>query len=360
MTMANEDTAATTAALAKTRGLFASPLVLVGSAVLVVVVVVGGVLWWLHARQFESTDDAFIDTHVVRIAPQLAGQVIAVLIDDNQSVEQGQPLLVINPSDAEAAVASAQAVGVQAAAEATNARAQVRVSEATLRQAGAELAAATAQATIARLDLERFQRLAALTPDAVARQQLDQAEAAANQGLAQQDAARHAVEVRTQMLAASRAQVAAADAQGRIAAAQLDTATLGLGYARISAPLAGHIAEKSVAVGSFVQPGTELLAIVPIDLWVTANFKETQLARMRPGQKVTMQIDACPGATIPGHVDSIERGAGQAFAILPAENATGNYVKVVQRVAVKILMDRVPGKCLLGPGMSVEPRVRVR
>jgi membrane fusion protein (multidrug efflux system) len=120
------------------------------------------------------------------------------------------------------------------------------------------------------------------------------------------------------------------------------------------------VAQKSVAVGDYVQPGTQLLAIVPLRVWITANFKETQLADLRVGQKVSIHVDACPRAKVDGHVDSIQEGAGQAFALLPPENATGNYVKVVQRVPVKILVDHAPKDCVLGPGMSAEPKVKVR
>jgi membrane fusion protein (multidrug efflux system) len=125
-------------------------------------------------------------------------------------------------------------------------------------------------------------------------------------------------------------------------------------------PVAGTIAQKTVAPGNYVQPGTQLMAIVPLQVWITANYKETQLDLMRVNQKVTVKVDACPHAKIEGHVDSIQRGAGQAFAILPPENATGNYVKVVQRVPVKIVIDQAPKDCPLGPGMSVQPKVKVR
>ncbi len=141
--------------------------------------------------------------------------------------------------------------------------------------------------------------------------------------------------------------------------AQIATARLNLGYAHIIAPVDGRIAQRSVAPGNYVSPGQDLMALVPRRVWVTANFKETQLALMRPGQHVAVTIDSC-GADIPGHVDSIQAGAGQAFGILPPENATGNYVKVVQRVPVKIMLDQMPKDCVLGPGMSVEPRVTVR
>jgi membrane fusion protein (multidrug efflux system) len=189
---------------------------------------------------------------------------------------------------------------------------------------------------------------------------VDQAETEARQTAAQALAAARTADQRADQIKASRAQLAAGEDQVRAAEAAVNEAGLTLGYARIVAPLDGHVAQKTVAVGAYVQPGTELLALVPTRLWVTANFKETQLALMRPGQPVEIRIDACPKERIRGHVDSVERGAGQAFGILPPENATGNYVKVVQRVPVKILFDEAPKDCLLGPGMSAEPKVRVR
>ena len=137
-------------------------------------------------------------------------------------------------------------------------------------------------------------------------------------------------------------------------------ARLNLGYAHIVAPVDGHVVQRTVALGNYVTPGQQLMAIVPLQVWVTANFKETQLAHMRAGQPVTVDVDACPDADLRGHVDSIQRGAGQAFGILPPENATGNFVKVVQRVPVKIVLDRLPHNCPLGPGMSVMPSVKVR
>ncbi len=142
--------------------------------------------------------------------------------------------------------------------------------------------------------------------------------------------------------------------------AQVREAQLSFGYARIVAPVDGHVTQRKAAVGTYVTPGQQMLAIVPLAMWVTANFKETQLAQLRPGQHAHINIDACPDTDAQGHIDSVQRGAGQAFALLPAENATGNYVKVVQRVPVKILFDKVRGDCPLGPGLSVVPEIRVR
>jgi membrane fusion protein (multidrug efflux system) len=344
----------------KKKGLLQRPLLLAIGAVLFVAIATGGLLWWLSARRFENSDDAFIDTHIVRLAPQIAGRVTEVLVDDNALVQPGQTLILIDSADAQTRVAQTEAQKAQAQTQIDNALAQIRVNEAAYRQAQADVAAATATASNAARDLARYQALQRIKPAAVAQQQFDQAQTAAAQTAAQRDSAAKAAASRLALIAASRTQVASGRAQVNAAQAELSEADINLGYNRIAAPLAGHIAQKTVAVGNYVQPGTQLMAIVPLNIWVTANFKETQLAQMRVGQHVDVRVDACPGDTITGHVDSIQRGAGQAFGILPPENATGNYVKVVQRVPVKIVLDNVPDHCPLGPGMSVEPKVRVR
>jgi membrane fusion protein (multidrug efflux system) len=342
------------------KGLLQRPILLSSLIAVVGLALIGGLLYWLQARNFEGTDDAFVDAHIVRVAPQIAGQVQRVLVDDNQAVHAGQPLVEINSADVGTRVAQAEAQKAQAEAQVESARAQIATSAAALRGARADEAAALAGADNAQRTLARYRRLLALNPGAVAPQQVDQAETEARQTAAQALAAARTADQRADQIKASRAQLAAGEDQVRAAEAAVNEAGLTLGYARIVAPLDGHVAQKTVAVGAYVQPGTELLALVPTRLWVTANFKETQLALMRPGQPVEIRIDACPKERIRGHVDSVERGAGQAFGILPPENATGNYVKVVQRVPVKILFDEAPKDCLLGPGMSAEPKVRVR
>jgi membrane fusion protein, multidrug efflux system len=300
--------------------------------IILVVLVSAGILWWLDARQYEDTDDAFIDTHIVHIAPQIAGQLTAMLVDDNQLVHRGDVIAQINPQDAQAKLTQAQAQGAQA---------QTQYEQALAGQAGA-----LAQAQNAANDLARYRSLQTTNPHAVAQQQVDQAVAADRNTRAQ--------------VASAAAQVAGAKAQIKTIEAQIATAQINLGYTQITAPVDGHVTQRNAAVGNYVTPGQDLMTIVPLQLWVTANFKETQLTLMRPGQKVTVTADACSDTPINGHVDSIQRGAGQAFGILPPENATGNYVKVVQRVPVKILLDHVSKNCTLGPGMSVEPSVKVR
>jgi membrane fusion protein (multidrug efflux system) len=310
---------------------FANPWVRIAIVIVVLLLIAGAVIWWLISRQYEDTDDAFIDTHIIHVSPQIAGQVLAVHVNDNQRVRAGQPLVDIDARTQTAQLEQTMAQRLQALTQIEQAQAQER--------------AALAQVTNTSRDLARYRTLQATTPQAVAQQQVDQAEAAERNAVAQRDQAL--------------AQIAGAKAQIKVLDAQIAAAQLNLGYARVVAPVDGHVAQRSVAPGNYISPGQELMAIVPDHLWVTANFKETQLALMRRGQYVRVIVDSCDKA-IDGHVDSIQRGAGQAFGILPPENATGNFVKVVQRVPVKIILDRVPQGCILGPGMSVEPRVTVR
>ena len=339
---------------------FRRPIVLMTAAVVVGIVVVAAIFWWLDTRQYEDTDDAFIDTHIVQVAPQIAGRVERVLVGDNQQVRRGQLLVEIDPADPRARLNQVIAQERQAETQLGQAKAQVEVSEAAYDQTAANERGAEAQAANAASDLARYTKLKAANPLAVAQQQLDTARATARNAAATLDAARRQMQGAKAQISAAKAAVAGGQASVNSMQAQVALAQLDLGYAKIVAPVDGHIAQRTVAAGNYVQSGEELMAIVPMHVWVTANFKETQLSGMRPGQPVDIAVDACPSATIHGHVNSIQRGAGQAFGILPPENATGNYVKVVQRVPVKIVIDRIPRDCILGPGMSAEPSVKVR
>ena len=318
-----------------------------------------GVAWWLDARDYESTDDAFIDAHMVRVAPQVTGRVAVVPVDDNQAVAAGQLLVKIDPAPLRAKLDQAEANQANATGLLAQARAQQVVVEANADQARAQVGVAEANATNAMAGLKRSQSL--IVKMAVSQQALDDAVAAARRTAAALIAAQKGLEAAEAQFGVTKSQIETAEAALRSAAAQAEQARLDLSYTEVTASEAGTIAHKNVSPGDYVQIGQNLIALVPNKIWITANFKETQLDLMRAGQPVEIRIDAYPGQTFHGHVDSFQRGSGPAFSLLPPENATGNFVKVVQRVPVKIVFDDPPDQGRpLGPGMSVVPRVKVR
>jgi membrane fusion protein (multidrug efflux system) len=318
-----------------------------------------GIVWWLDARDYETTDDAFIDAHMVRIAPQVAGRVALVPVDDNQAVVPGQLLLKIDPASLQAKLEQAEANQANAAGLLAQARAQQTVVLANADQARAQVGVAEANATNAKAQLRRSESLIAKM--AVSQQALDDATAAARRTAAALVAAQRGLEAAEAQFAVTASQIETAGAALKSVKAQVEQARLDLSYTEVVAPEAGTIAHKNVSPGDYVQVGQNLIALVPHKIWITANFKETQLDLMRVGQPVEIQIDAYPDKTFHGHVDGFQRGTGPAFSLLPPENATGNYVKVVQRVPVKIVFDDPPDPSRpLGPGMSAVPRVKVR
>jgi membrane fusion protein, multidrug efflux system len=334
-------------------------LVLLVAGLVIITAIIGGVIWWLDARHYESTDDAFIDTHMGRVAPQVSGRVLRVLVTDNQPVTPGQIVLEIDPADLQAKLDQAAALEAQAAAALGQAKAQLGVTGANTEEAQAQVAVAEANAANTAQQLKRDQALAA--QQVVSRQQLDNDTASARSTAANLAAAQKRLSSSQAQQAVSDAQVTAAEANLKAAAAQLEQARLNRSYVQVTALEAGRVAHINVAAGDYVQTGQTLMALVPARIWITANFKETQLDLMRPGQPVDIHVDAYPEQTFHGHVDSIQPGSGAAFSLLPPENATGNYVKVVQRVPVKIVFDDpADPERPLGPGMSVGPRVKVR
>ena len=321
--------------------------------------IAGGMQWWLQARQWESTDDAFIDAHMVMVAPQVAGRVTQVLVDDNQQVAAGQLLVELDPAYFQAQLDQAEANRAAAAGNLAQARAQQAISAANVEQTRAEVGVGEANATNAEQQLRRTQPL--VERQFASRQQLDNDVANARSTAANLVAAHKKLASAEAQLQAAASQIETAKANLKSAEAQTEQARLNLAYTRVIAPKAGHIAHKTLAVGDYVQVGQNLMALVPLNVWVTANFKETQLDHMRLGQPVEISIDSYPDKVFHGHVDSFEAGSGAAFDLLPPQNATGNYVKVVQRVPVKIVFDTRPDPHFpLGPGMSVVPSVKVR
>ncbi len=345
------------------KSLFRKPLFWIILILVVGALVIGGLIYYSHARQYESTDDAFVDSHIVRVAPQVGGTLIQVGDYDNRHVEAGRLLAVIQPNGPQAQLAQAQAGVVQAQAQVGQAQAQVGAAQAAEAQQAAAARAPLAAAVKAQQDLARYLQLQRLDPAAVSGQQLDQARSQARQTQSDASAAQRQIENAAEQVRVARRQVQVARAGIAAQRAQVAQANVTLGNLRLSAPVSGQVVNRQVNLGSYVGPGTQLMAIVPDTMWVTANFKETQLAHMRIGQGVTISVDAFPDVTFLGHVDSVQRGAGQAFALLPAQNATGNYVKVVQRVPVRITFDIKKGPnprdYNIGPGMSVVPTVKV-
>ncbi|HZZ58037.1 MAG TPA: HlyD family secretion protein [Opitutaceae bacterium] len=335
------------------------PAIVLIVVVVVIAVAITVVLVWRHSETHIYTDDAYVDVVSQQVSPQVSGRVLRVLVNDNQDVKAGQVLVEIDPSDYDARLATALASRAQAQAQLTEANAQVTVYEAQLEKARADLGTAQANATNANNDLARYRRLKAINAGAVSGQQLDAATAAAVSDTAQLNAAQKSVAAAQAQVGYARSQVAAAQAGIRSADASVREAHLNLSYTQVKARVDGRVTSKTVSPGNVVSPGTPLMAIVPRDVYITANFKETQLQHMRYGQPVTITVDAYPDMKLKGHVDSVQAATGEALSMVPAENATGNWVKIVQRVPVKIDIDNLPDdpQRRLGPGMSVEVSV---
>jgi membrane fusion protein (multidrug efflux system) len=323
----------------------------------IVAVLIGVVIWWLHARQFESTDDAFIDARTVIVSPQVAGEIVDVPVTDNQTVSAGDVLARIDPRDYRAALDEALAELAQTRASVANLDAQIAAQQANIDQAQRLVTQAQAALKYSQQQNERSQTLVKQGAGTV--QAAQQASSDLTQKQAAFSGAQASATAAERQLAVLQAQRKSALAQVDAANAKLEQGKTNLSRTTITASVDGHVANLKAARGAYAQPGQAVMAIVPLQIWITANFKETALAEMRVGQPVTIAVDAYPDKTFHGHVDSIQTGSGVAFSLLPPENATGNYVKVVQRVPVKIVFDNPPG-VVLGPGMSVVPTVKVR
>jgi membrane fusion protein (multidrug efflux system) len=306
---------------------------------------------------YESTDDAFIEGDATPIAPQVAGRVVQLLVNDNQQVKQGEVLARIDAREYQAKADQARASLEAAKGRLEQANAQYTVDEAKVEQEKANVIAAEAESKYAEADAKRYQAVGDI---AVSRSQQELADTQAKSTAAQVDAARSKEFATEAQAKLDQANIGTATAEIERDEAADRQAELELSYTEVTAPVAGFITHRTVDNGAYVQAGQNLLAVMPRQVWIVANFKETQLKHMRPGQPVEVRVDAYPQVKFQGHVDSIQAGTGARFSLLPPENATGNYVKVVERVPVKIVLDGVPGAaCVLGAGMSVEPKVRV-
>ena len=326
---------------------------------IILVLVAAITLYYIYfIAPYESTDDAFIEGHVTMVGPQVSGPVLRLLIQDNQEVREGDPLLEIDPRDYNTKLEQARADLAAARSQLEQARAQVTVDEAKAAQQVAAVTVAEAEAGRAGADLKRYE---SVESRAVSRTQLDLQKTEARSTSATVEEARQQAKAAASQVELSRANVDSAAAGVQQAEAKMAQAELNVSYTKIAAPVAGRVTQRSVEKGAYVQTGQSLLALVPTNVWVVANFKETQLARMRPGQPVTIEVDAYSKLHLKGKVDSLQSGSGAQFSLLPPENAVGNYVKVVQRVPVKIIFDEpLDPRLDIAPGMSVQPEVRVK
>ena len=328
------------------------------AAIVVIAAIVAGAEWWRVARHFESTDDAFIGARQYSIAAKVSGYVLDVPVTDNQVVEVGAPLVRIDDRDYQVALRQSQAQLKEAESSLASSVATIDAQNAQIEQAQAQIKVATAALTYAEQESVRFSTLAKHGNASTERAEQTSSDLVQKRaGLA---AAKAAADVAQKQLGVLEAQRAGAEANVAQAKAAVAQAELNVSHATVFAAQRGRVVQLSAAKGQLAQVGQALMMFVPDHLWVIANFKETQITNMRPGQPVDVVIDAYPDRKFHGHVESIQPGSGTAFSLLPAENATGNFVKVTQRIPVKIALDDVPDDIALGPGMSVYPEVRVR
>jgi membrane fusion protein, multidrug efflux system len=317
-----------------------------------------GYLYWNYTSQFEDTEDAYIAARQFAIAPEVSGYLTAVPVTDNEHVNAGQVIARIDDRTYRAALAQAEAQVAADQANIKNVDAQMSVQQAQIAADQAQLDQAQAALVFAQQQAARYQYLAK-TQLAGSVQNAQQYTSQFRQQQAAVDSAEATLKLGRHQIEALKAQRNSAVASLAQANAQRDQAQINLGYTSVTADQPGRVVQLSAAFGQYAQPGANLSMFVPDDVWIWANFKETQLDQMRPGQPVTIDVDAYPERGIRGRVASVQPGSGTAFSLLPAQNATGNWVKIVQRVPVKVVMDNPPSDVALGPGMSVETSVRV-
>ena len=303
-----------------------------------VILVILSIILIIYSMQFQSTDDAYIENHMVQVAPKVSGQIKSVYVQDNQQVKTGDLVAEIDPADYivkanEARAAYERALAAQKVAKANYSAAQISIEN-------------------AKADYERYKKL--YETGAVSKQQLDMAETR------YQTSQANLVSADENVMSESQNKVA--DADIKVLKAKMDKAELELSYTKIYAPQEGTVSGKRVEVGAYVQTGSPLFAIVPNEVWVVANFKENQVGQMKKGMPVEIKIDAYPNKVFKGKIDSIQRASGAKSSLFPPENAVGSFVKIVQRIPVKIVFDEDinPDEYNIIPGMSVIPKVKVK
>ncbi len=336
--------------------------VLIAAAALAVLLGAGtyGYRWWTTGRFLEETDDAYVQADMVAVSSRVAGQVAEVLVGDNQRVHRGDVLARLDDRDLQVALAQAHADVASSEADIQSLQAQLRLQGSTIAAADADVASADASAAFAKADFARYSDLVRTGTGSLQRAQQAEADIKGRDAAAAR--ARAAAEGARQQVTVLQSQLGRAQAALLRTKAATDQAALNLSYATIAAPTDGAVGDRTVRAGQYVQPATRLLNVVPMDagLYVIANFKETQLARMGVGEAVSLDVDMLGGEPLRGTVDSLAPGSGATFALLPPENATGNFTKIVQRVPVRIHLDADPRLPQLRPGLSVTASVDTR
>lgn len=341
-----------------------SPRVRLGLLIGALAILAAGLLWYLDDRNrgqyMQSTDNAYVAADSVVVAPKIAGYVERVFVTENQSVRQGQPLAELDPREYRAQTAQITSQIDTATALGETTRSQITEQRAAIAQAQAQLDAARTEASFAAQQVNRYQPLAAT--GAEPRERLAQLQMQARQARERAEAAQAGLIGAQRRVGTLGAQVRQAQSQAEAARAQLAAARVNVESTLLRAAITGRVGDLAARVGQFVQPGTRLMTLVPVDrLFIEANFKETQLGLMRIGQAVSIEVDALPGVELTGRVASFAPGTGAQFSVLPPQNATGNFTKIVQRVPVRIAIDAPPTvRQLLVPGMSVDVTVDTR
>ena len=336
--------------------------IVTGAAIVAVVVTAAG-LYFYHAAGFETTDDAFVEANVHPVSPRINGTVLRVLVDDNAHVNAGDPLVEIDPADLNITVQGAEADVAQARAHAKQVLAQIDRAQADVEAATARIAQNAAQLTRVEVDFHRMEKLVSDEVGAISRQEFDTARAKFEAAQATEQSLMAERTSAQAALTATQAQQSVAQAQIQKAESLLAAAKLQAEYTVIRAPNSGRIAKKNVEVGQRLQPGQPVMAIVSDQVWIVANFKESQLTHLRAGEKVSVKVDAIEGRTFHGVVESFSPGTGAKFSLLPPDNSTGNFTKIVQRVPVKILFNSDAlgaDASRFAPGLSVFVEVATR
>ena len=323
-----------------------------------VILVLLGIFWAIRSTYYQTTDDAFVEGHIIAVAPRVSGPVVKLLVDDNDVVKAGQLLVEIDPADYEVKLHQAEAKLEEAKAQLNVTEKQIEEGSSNVNQSYEDVTSAQSKLDFATKDHKRYTDM--YKEGIVSKQDYDNSNTSYTVAQANHKAAAEKSKAMQSALESHKAKAEAVQAEIKRLEAEVEQAKLNLSYTKIYAPQSGMVSARSVEKGNYLQTGQPLMNIVPEQVWVIANFKEIQLTHMKKGQPVSIKVDTYPGKRFKGHVDSIQRSTGAKSSLFPPENAVGSYVKIVQRVPVKIMFDEDIKDYNIVPGMSVVPKVKIR